>query len=57
MLSADYLIDLGPLAGKFGGEVVAIGKPEEFLTKNSITATYLNNSQKIENQKESHQKK
>ncbi|BDS12603.1 excinuclease ABC subunit UvrA [Aureispira anguillae] len=48
MMAADYLIDLGPLAGKLGGEVVAAGKPEEFLTKDSITATYLNNSQKIE---------
>lgn len=48
MLSADYLIDLGPLAGKFGGEVVAVGKPEDFLTKDSITATYLNNTQRIE---------
>lgn len=48
MMAADYLIDLGPLAGKLGGEVVAAGKPKEFLTKDSITATYLNATQKIE---------
>lgn len=48
MMAADYLIDLGPLAGKLGGEVVAAGKPEEFLTKTSITATYLNNTERIE---------
>lgn len=48
MFAADYLIDLGPKAGKFGGEVVAAGKPIEFLTKDSITASFLNNSQKIE---------
>ncbi len=48
MMAADYLIDLGPKAGKFGGKVVAAGKPSEFLTKDSITATFLNNTQKIE---------
>ncbi|MFK7797897.1 MAG: excinuclease ABC subunit UvrA [Aureispira sp.] len=48
MMAADYLIDLGPLAGKLGGHVVAAGAPHEFLTKDSVTATYLNESQKIE---------
>jgi excinuclease ABC subunit A len=52
MMAADYLIDLGPLAGKLGGHVVAAGAPEEFLTKDSVTATYLNESQKIEVPKE-----
>lgn len=52
MMAADYLIDLGPLAGKLGGHVVAAGAPEEFLTKDSLTATYLNESQKIEVPKE-----
>lgn len=47
MMAADYLIDLGPLAGKLGGHVVAAGAPHEFLTKDSVTATYLNESQKI----------
>lgn len=48
MMAADYLIDLGPFAGKLGGHVVAAGKPEEFMTKDSVTATYLNETQKIE---------
>lgn len=48
MMAADYLIDLGPLAGKLGGHVVAAGKPQEFLTKDSLTATYLNETQQIE---------
>ncbi|MGH1337188.1 MAG: excinuclease ABC subunit UvrA [Aureispira sp.] len=48
MMAADYLIDLGPFAGKLGGHVVAAGKPKEFLTKDSVTATYLNESQQIE---------
>lgn len=42
MLQADYLIDIGPGAGKFGGRVVAEGKPASFLDKTSTTAGYLN---------------
>ena len=39
---ADYVIDMGPEAGKFGGEIVAQGTPEELAkAKNSITAPYL----------------
>lgn len=41
MLAADYLIDLGPGAGKLGGEIVAEGLPKDFAEKNSITAKYL----------------
>jgi excinuclease ABC subunit A len=41
MLASDYLMDLGPKAGKFGGEIVAEGTPEEFLRQKSITADYL----------------
>ncbi|MFT6147722.1 MAG: excinuclease ABC subunit A [Saprospiraceae bacterium] len=48
MLASDYLIDLGPGAGKHGGELVAAGKPETFLTQDTITANYLNQSVKIE---------
>lgn len=48
MMAADYLIDLGPFAGKLGGEVVAAGIPNDFLTKDSITATYLNGSRAID---------
>ncbi len=48
MLASDYLIDLGPGAGKHGGELVAAGKPADFLKMGSITAAYLNNTRRIE---------
>jgi len=49
MLAADYLIDIGPYAGDKGGEVVAIGTPEEVMKCNeSITAKYLTGKEKIE---------
>jgi len=43
MLASDYLIDLGPGAGKLGGELVAAGTPEEFMKQGSKTADYLSN--------------
>lgn len=48
MLASDYLIDLGPGAGKHGGELVAHGKPETFKQAHTITAEYLNNVRRIE---------
>jgi excinuclease ABC subunit A len=48
MLASDYLIDLGPRAGKFGGEIVAEGKPEEFLKISSNTSDFLSGRVKIE---------
>jgi excinuclease ABC subunit A len=42
MLESDYIIDIGPGAGRHGGHVVAAGEPEEFLKNNSTTAHYLN---------------
>ncbi|BAX80717.1 excinuclease ABC subunit A [Labilibaculum antarcticum] len=48
ILSADYVVDMGPFAGKHGGEVVAAGKPEDILKSNSLTALYLNGVKKIE---------
>lgn len=48
MLSADYIVDIGPKAGRKGGEVVFQGTPEEMLKHNTITAGYLNNTLKIE---------
>jgi len=49
MRAADYLVDIGPRAGKHGGEIVAAGTPEEVLkSKRSITARYLNGKEKIE---------
>jgi excinuclease ABC subunit A len=48
MLASDYLIDLGPGAGKNGGEIVAEGHPQVFLKKNSRTAHYLKGTRAIE---------
>lgn len=47
MLKSDYLIDLGPGAGKNGGYVVNTGKVEEFIKNDSLTAKYLRNEKKI----------
>jgi excinuclease ABC subunit A len=41
MMAADYLVDIGPKAGKFGGKIVAEGTPQEVLQSNSETAAYL----------------
>lgn len=52
MLSSDYLIDIGPKAGNRGGEVVAVGTPEEVKNnKDSITGQYLSGKLKIETPK------
>lgn len=48
MLHADHLIDMGPHAGRHGGEVVAAGTPKEVLKTRSLTADYLNNKKQIE---------
>ena len=48
MLNADYLVDIGPGAGRHGGEVVFAGTPEEALQGHSITCDYLNGTRKIE---------
>lgn len=48
MLAADYLIDIGPKAGRFGGRVVAAGTPKEVLKQPSETADYLSGRKKIE---------
>lgn len=47
MLNADYIIDIGPRAGRKGGEVVFQGTPEEILKTNSVTASYLNGALSI----------
>ncbi len=47
MLHADYLIDMGPHAGRHGGEVVAAGTPKQVLKTNTLTADYLNDRKKI----------
>jgi excinuclease ABC, A subunit len=48
MLEADYIVDIGPFAGRLGGEVVFEGTPQEMLKSNTITAEYLNGNLKIE---------
>ena len=47
MLASDYLIDIGPKAGKYGGQIVAQGTPAEVLKTNSETSQYLNGTKKI----------
>ena len=47
MLAADYLVDIGPKAGKHGGEIVAMGTPQEVLDSNSDTAQYLSGVKSI----------
>ena len=48
MLSADYLVDIGPGAGRHGGEVVFAGTPAETKNGHSITCDYLNGKRQIE---------
>ncbi len=48
MLASDYVIDLGPGAGKLGGTIVGEGTPDNFLRNNTITAKYLSNEVRIE---------
>ena len=48
MKSADYIIDIGPEAGTFGGEVVAKGSFEDILASNSLTGQYLSGKKHIE---------
>ena len=48
MLNADYLVDIGPGAGRHGGEVVFAGTPTEALQGDSITCDYLNGTRQIE---------
>ena len=47
MLNADYIVDIGPRAGRKGGEVVFQGTPKEMLKTDTITAQYLNGQQQI----------
>ena len=48
MLNADYIIDIGPRAGRKGGEVVFQGTPAAMLREHTITSQYLNGEMKIE---------
>ena len=48
MLESDYIVDVGPGAGRFGGQIVAAARPEDFLKQDTITANYLNEDLQIE---------
>ncbi|QJW91398.1 excinuclease ABC subunit UvrA [Spirosoma taeanense] len=48
MLESDFILDIGPGAGRHGGQVVGIGTPEEFLRNGSTTADYLSGRRNIE---------
>jgi excinuclease ABC subunit A len=45
---ADHVIDIGPFAGKHGGEIISEGTPQELLKQHTLTAAYLNGEKKIE---------
>jgi excinuclease ABC subunit A len=47
MLSADYIVDMGPFAGRHGGEVVAAGTPQMILEANTLTSKYLTGEHQI----------
>lgn len=47
MLESDYILDIGPGAGRHGGQVIAHGTPEEFVRSKSMTAGYLNGTLEI----------
>ena len=49
MLAADYIVDIGPKAGRKGGEVVFQGTPAEMMKTNTITAQYLKGEKHVEN--------
>ena len=48
MLRADHLIDMGPFAGKNGGEIISQGSPNEILSQSTLTAQYLTGELQIE---------
>lgn len=48
MLAADYVVDMGPRAGRLGGEVVFQGTPQEMLATDTLTSQYLNGKRRIE---------
>lgn len=48
MLNADYIVDMGPLAGRKGGEVVYQGTPQDMLKTNTLTSRFLNGKERID---------
>jgi excinuclease ABC subunit A len=47
MLNADYIVDLGPRAGRKGGEIVFAGTPDELLNVDTLTSSYINGKETI----------
>lgn len=47
MLASDYIVDMGPFAGRKGGEVVFEGSPKEMIAKSTLTSNYLNGKLEI----------
>jgi excinuclease ABC subunit A len=48
MIASDYVIDIGPEAGKHGGEIISIGTPKELLKSKTLTADYLNGTRNFD---------
>lgn len=48
MLNADYVVDMGPKAGRLGGEIVFAGTPREMIRSDTLTSAYLNGYKSIE---------
>lgn len=48
MLAADYVVDLGPRAGRHGGKIIYAGTPQNMLNENTLTSNYLNGTLQIE---------
>jgi excinuclease ABC subunit A len=48
MVQSDYVVDIGPKAGKYGGQIVFAGTAEEFVKSDTLTAGYINGHLKIE---------
>lgn len=48
ILESDYVLDIGPKAGKFGGEILWQGNPKDIVKANTITADYISGKRKIE---------
>jgi len=48
IMAADYIVDMGPTAGRHGGEIVAAGNPQEILKERTLTSDYLTDRKQIE---------
>ena len=48
ILSADHIVDIGPMAGTLGGEIVGEGNVKEILKTDTLTSRYLNKTERIE---------